>query len=111
MKLSLLTLILIIGTTIPSWACECIFYDIPLSRNLIEFQYNISQYVVIAECLKPSNHGYQFKVLRNFKDAEIGDTLRGYVTTSCSIYPEKKGRWLIYTDRIYSRPDLSLIHI
>lgn len=53
--------------------------------------------IFIGELITSSDDCYEFKVIKPYKGNIMkGDIIDGYYKSTCSGYPQKKGRWIFY---------------
>ncbi len=88
-----------------SFSCQCKSYSGGID-SLRKISFTYSDVVFLGELIEfdTLTHSYTFEILELFKGNITKRYIKGRLFTSCSLFPDKLGIWIIYADLI--EPDV-----
>jgi len=98
MKHSILTILFFLLFN-QSKSCECRQIE---RDSAVNIGLRNSDIIFLGEVisLDTINHSYRFRILETFKGDNGNETIGGVSVNTCSLFPQDKGLWIIYADKL-----------
>jgi len=96
-KNNVIILVILLMTFNISYGCICGLFWRKWDEKKAEDFINYTDIIFIGELVTYADDCYEFKVIKPYKgNIKKDDIIDGYYKSTCSGYPEKKGKWIFY---------------